>query len=378
MASNSASSRPAGRSGRVRGRIGSVLVALAIVGAIGAWLAAGDSPGGATAPPDNLLPGEPIIEPVLEVGVMESVARNLVYELPLRGFSEASRRVEVRAETGGLIVSAPVPKGSNIAAGDTLCEIAPGERLALLAQAEARITQFKADAHSTRELATRGFGPEAAATAAEAGLAAAMAEAERIRLDIERTRIAAPFAGILETGSAETGSLLQPGALCATVLDFDPVRVVGFAPERSIDAFRVGQKSSAQLSTGRRIEGTISFVARSAEPRTRTFRVEMTADNADHAVLDGLSAELFLPISRPNAHLVPQSALTLNDSGELGMRIVEDGRARFVSVEVLRDETEGIWISGLPPVAQVIVVGQEFAIDGTEVIPRPAPGFAQR
>lgn len=355
-------------------RLGNLLLAAALAAAAALWVLAGHGEDAAQpAATEAAAPVQP-----LEVGVIESRGRELLYALPLRGFSEASRRVEVRAETGGLVAGASVPKGTTVAAGDLLCRIRPGERPALLAQARARVAQAEAEAVSARTLAAEGYGPETAATAAEAALAAARAETERIELDIARTEIRAPFGGALETDSAETGTLLQPGALCATVLDLAVARIVGFAPERVIDAFSVGIPARAVLSTGREVTGVISFVARSAEPRTRTFRIEVSVDNADGAVRDGMGAEILFPVRRADAHQVPQSALTLSGSGEVGLRTVVDGRAAFVAVELLHDDTDGVWVRGLPAVASVIVVGQEFAAEGAAVVARPAPDLSVR
>lgn len=350
--------------------LGNILLAALLAAAAALWVLAGRGEDDAEPPEavESAAPARP-----LEVGVIESRGRELIYALPLRGFSEASRRVEVRAQTAGLVAGESVPKGTRVAEGDLLCRIRPGERPALLARARAQVAQAKADAVSTRTLATEGYGTETAATAAEAALAAARAEIERIELDIARTEIRAPFAGVLETGSAETGTLLQPGALCATVLDLDLARIVGFAPERVIDAISVGIPARAVLSTGREISGVISFVARSAERRTRTFRIEISVDNTDGAVRDGMGAEILFPVRRADAHRVPQSALTLNGSGKVGLRTVVKGRAAFVPVELLHEDTDGVWVRGLPAVASVIVVGQEFAADGAEVVTQPAP-----
>ena len=70
------------------------------------------------------------------------------------------------------------------------------------------------------------------------------------------------------------------------------------------------------------------------------------------------------------AHRLPQSALTLNNDGQLGVRLVgPDDIVAFAPVEVLRDEVDGIWVSGLPERADVIVVGQDFVTRGVRVKP---------
>ena len=67
---------------------------------------------------------------------------------------------------------------------------------------------------------------------------------------------------------------------------------------------------------------------------------------------------------------MPQSALTLNDEGNLGLRLVGAGDiATFQEVDLLRDTIEGVWLAGLPDEVAVIVVGQEYVNDGVKVAP---------
>ena len=154
---------------------------------------------------------------------------------------------------------------------------------------------------------------------------------------------------------------------------------MGFAPERTIDAFAEGTAATAELAGGQRREGVISFVSRAADPNTRTFRVELTIENPDYAVRDGLSAEILVPIRRAAAHLVPQSALTLSDDGVVGLRLVDENSTTFFApVRLLRDTPEGFWVDQLPARANIVVIGQEFVKDGVKVDPRAVKeAFAQ-
>ena len=117
------------------------------------------------------------------------------------------------------------------------------------------------------------------------------------------------------------------------------------------------------------MQGVVNFVSRSADPNTRTFRVEIAADNPDEAIRDGMTAEIAIPLAGQRAHLIPQAALTLNDAGEMGVRTAKDGEARFLPVTVLRDEQRGVWVLGLPETADVIYVGQEYVSEGRAITP---------
>lgn len=308
--------------------------------------------------------------------------QDLESAIVLRGRTAASRSVEVRAETTGPVMSAPLQRGSQVAAGDLLCEIDPGTRTAALAEAEARLTEARArlteaevNLNTVTRLTEGGYSAQNRITGAESGLQAALSGVEAAQAGIEaahaelaRLTIRAPFAGVLEVNSAETGSLLTAGGLCATIIQLDPILVVGYAAETQIDRLAVGAMAGARLSNGSDVIGEVTFLARASDPATRTFRVEITVPNADLAIRDGMSADMLIAATATRGHLIPGSALTINDDGALGLRLVtEENHTFFVPVTVLRDAPQGFWVSGLPDVADVVVVGQEFVTDGIEV-----------
>lgn len=305
----------------------------------------------------------------IPVVAVESRARPVEAGVLLRGRSEATRRVEVRAETTGPVISEPLRKGSAVAAGAVLCALDPGTRPATLAEAEARRAEAELNLRAAEQLGQEGFASGTRIAAARAAFRAAEAAVAAAQRELERTTIRAPFAGLLETDTAETGSLLQPGALCATVVQLDPIRLVGFLPEAQIERVAEGLPAAARLVTGHALEGRVSFVARSAEPATRTFRVEVEVPNPGLAVREGQTAEILIAAPGAPAHLLPASALTLDDDGRLGLRLAEGPAeaavARFVPVTLLRDSPEGVFVTGLPDRARVIVIGQDYVTDGT-------------
>jgi multidrug efflux system membrane fusion protein len=262
---------------------------------------------------------------------------------------------------------------------------------ATVAEAEARLEEAKINDNAARKLSEGGFASSTrvASTAAsvraaeasiqaatsglestQAGIESAQALVAAAEREVERLTMVAPFDGLLESKTAELGSLMQPGSLCGTVLRLDPIRVVGFVPETDINRVNEGSLAGARLTTGQEVTGQVTFVSRSADPQTRTFRVEVTVPNGDLAIRDGQTAEIMISADGAAAHFLPQSSLTLNDEGTLGVRIVQDGGiVAFKAVELLRDGTDGIWVGGLPDKADVIVVGHEFVIEGVHAAP---------
>jgi membrane fusion protein, multidrug efflux system len=305
----------------------------------------------------------------VSVVVQRSSAQDVPNGLVVRGRTEAERHVDVLAETTGRVISAPLRRGAQVAEGALLCRLDPGSRPSELAEAEARFKEAEANSLASERLSERGYTAETTAIANRAALQAAQAAIEQTKLELERLNIHAPFAGLLEDDAAELGALLQPGSLCATVIDLDPIKLVGFVSEGMVDRVAVGAPVRGRLINGRNVEGEVTFVSRSADPETRTFRVEAEIANPDLSIRDGLTAEIQVSLEGTRAHLLPQSALTLDDLGRLGVRVVEDNTARFLPVEVIRDTADGILLTGLPEQVDVIVIGQDFVIDGQSVKP---------
>jgi len=365
--------------------------------------------------PDAAAPA-PQAEPVqdtpsgVRVVAMKSTAQTVDSAVILRGRTEAARQVTIATETAGRVTSDPLRKGNFVTAGDTLCRLDPGTRdsqlaeaqarlseaqsrvpeaQASLAEAEARIREADINVNAARQLNEGGFASQtrlvsaeaqreaasagiqranSAITSAEAGIEAATAAVAVVTRDIDRLTITAPFAGLLDTDTAELGTLLQTGNACATIVQIDPIKLVGFVPELDVDRVTMGADVRAQLASGGAAQGKVTFVSRVADETTRTFRVEVTVPNPDLAIRDGQTAEIIIASNGALAHLVPQSALTLNDDGDLGVRTVAaDGTAQFAPVTLLRDTVDGVWLTGLPEAADVIIIGQEYVTDGVPV-----------
>ncbi len=281
--------------------------------------------------------------------------------------AEARARVDeaaARLEEAEINVNA----ATRLSEGGFASEIRVASALAAVRGAEAGVESAEAGLKSAQSnLETAASGIEAARAGVESARAA-VASAER---EIQRLSIVAPFGGILETDTAELGSLLQPGDLCATIMQLDPIILVGFAPETQVARVTLGAPARARLVTGETVEGQVSFLSRAADPQTRTFRVEVRVENTDLALSDGQTAQIEIEAAGAQAHLLPQSALTLDNAGALGVRTVDaDNRVAFRAVTLLRDTSTGVWVSGLDAEADVIIIGQEFVDEGVQVAPR--------
>jgi membrane fusion protein, multidrug efflux system len=302
-------------------------------------------------------------------------AQNMPIEVPLRGRTKAKSSVSVVAQTSGIVQSVAVSKGQSVKPGDTLCTLDQGARKLAVDQAQAAVDQAQTAYNSNLELVKKGVAAPNTTLAVEAQLKGAQAALQNAQLELDRTTIKSDVAGVVQDPLTTVGSMLAMGQPCATVVQLDPMLFIASVPEARISYAKLGLKADVKTITGETTEGTVSYIASTADDATRSFPIEIDLPNADHVLRDGITAEAIVNVGAAPVHVLPQSVLTLDDEGVLGIRTVEAGsRVAFHPVTIIKDTREGVWVVGLPFKINVITVGQEYVQPGQIVDAKTADG----
>ena len=253
------------------------------------------------------------LETLSSVTIVNSQAISRSKVLKSSGFTEADKFVQVRAEVSGRVISRPVKQGDFVKEGDLICQL---------------------------YIAGREAYP----------------------------KIVAPFSGYLEMLRVDEGDYLNTGAVCASLIDPDPMLLVADIAEKDIAEIELGSEASAKLISGKMIYGKVSLIASSADKNTRTFRVEISVNNKDRTIRDGVSAEIFIKGRQVPSHIISPAILSLNEQGKLGIRTVDDqNKVTFQEIQILEDTNNGMWVSGLEEKARIITLGQEYVFQGQVV-----------
>lgn len=292
----------------------------------------------------------------------------MAIEVPLRGRTQAKTNVSVVPQTQGTVEEVLVQKGQSVAVGDVLCRLDKGDRQAAVAQAEAGVATAQSAFDSNVQLRDKGLAPANSGLQLEAALKQAQVALDNANTELARTDVKATIAGVVQEPLAQVGSMAGPAAPCATIVQLDPMLFKTQVPEARIAYAKIGLPATVKTVTGQSVDGKVSYISSVADPATRSFAAEIELPNADGAVLDGITASAIVNVGTAPAHLLPQSVLTLDDEGVLGIRAVgADSKVAFYPVTIVQDTREGVWVTGLPPTVDVITVGQEFVIPGQTV-----------
>ena len=359
----------------------SAVIAVALSLAAAGWMASGRF-GGGERPPETPEAGlGPPPDPVPRVRVKRMTARPHEVAITVRGRSEASRQVDVRAETDGRIIEVGAARGDAVEEGRVLARLAVEGRRAKVAEYKARLRQRRIHFEAVEALAGKGLSSREALATAKADIDAAKAAVEQVEIEIARTRLRAPFDGVLLQGHAELGDYLKQGDRFGRIIDLDPILFVGSVTERSVAWLRPGLPAVARILSGKQVRGILRYIAPAADPAARTYRIEVEAANPGYRIREGVTADIAVEVDVTMAHFVTPALLSLADDGAIGLKTVDArNRVRFRPVDILQDTPHGVWLGGLPTDIRVITVGQDFVSAGQEVAPvgpdesDPGPG----
>lgn len=345
-------------------------IAIGLIAALVLWMGSG-----------FVLPSEDLDEvdvtratrPIV-VGITGSEAQPVTRYFVAEGQAEAARDATMRTEAGGEILELDVRRGDYLTPGQQVLRIAPAGAREELARAEEEQRRTLRDYENAQELLTRGFATPDRVAQARTALAAADAQLAAAREAVQRTIVRAPFEGRLETLLVAEGEFVTVNQEVGRIVDIDPLTVAISVPQQSVADLRAGQPAEVRFITGATRPGTVTFVGRSADTGTRTFAAEITVENADGSVPAGVSAQVQIPIGDVSGHFVSPAILSLAPDGELGIKTVEDDdMVAFHPVQIVRAQTDGVWVTGLPDTARIITVGQGFVNPGETVDPQPDP-----
>ncbi|MCK5295328.1 MAG: efflux RND transporter periplasmic adaptor subunit [Alphaproteobacteria bacterium] len=300
-----------------------------------------------------------------EIRVRTLNAVDTASEYIVHGKTEAFRKVNIKAETSGRVVKTGVNKGENISKGDVIVKLADNDRRERKADALSLLAHRNLEYNVSKKLSKKGFNSKVKLAQATANRDAAITKLKSAKLDIKNAKITAPFDGLLETRNVEIGDFVSVGNTVASIIALNPIKIIVEIPESYISKIKKGSIGYARLITGQLIEGVVTYISAVSNPKTRTYIIELEAPNPDFEIQDGLTLELRLTLETVKAHKISPAVLTLNKHGEIGVKTVDESDiVKFHSVKIIKQNLEGMWVSGLPENIRLITIGQECVKEG--------------
>jgi RND family efflux transporter MFP subunit len=315
--------------------------------------------------------------------VREHTVRRTV-ELP--GTVEARTSSLVASEVDGLVDGLRAREGQAVGKGQVLVHLRTADlELRLQAaeagrrEAQARLEQADADLERNQDLFDQGilsasqFGASRSERDAWQGRADQLsAEIARLKLDLERSSVQAPFAGVVVAERCEVGEWVGRGDPVVELASLQDLEVRVDVPERYFSQLERGAEATVRFEAlaGREVTGTVEAIIPQANPQARTFPLKVRITNPEGRIGAGMLARVALPAGEAYpALVVPKDAVVTRGRDRLVFRLKDDDTVEMVAVQT--GAGVGSWVEvreGLARGARVVTRGNERLQPGQAVV----------
>ena len=173
---------------------------------------------------------------------------------------------------------------------------------------------------------------EAARANRNQSLAALAMAKDRLRKSVIRS----PCDGRIALRKVEEGEVVGPGTVLTQVVDNRKMKIMFSLGERYLHHLDRQKRFvfSVDAIPGLDFTGILTFVSPTADPTNRSFPIELSVDNPDPRMADGMTVRVKFSISEQKKSIKVPSAWLSESDGHMGLLVVENGRAVFKPVKL--------------------------------------------
>jgi multidrug efflux system membrane fusion protein len=308
--------------------------------------------------------------PAATVTVAEAKSEVVPNLLTAVGDLAAVHQVNVTSDVSGRITDIMFTAGATVKSGTPLLQLFDGPDQGDLASFKAQAIGAQLALDRAKQLASRQFGPQSTADAAQATYDQANAGIAKTEALISQKLVRAPFDGELGVRHVEVGQFLTAGTQIVTLTDLSSVYANFTVTEKDSATLKVGQtvRVAVDAYPGKTFEGKITTVEPQINTDTRNIHVQGTIDNPEHILKPGMFATttVVLP-DKPAVVTVPETAVDYTLYGDsvfvIAEKKAEDGSSSLSVVRTFvrtgdRIDGRAVINSGLKPGDRVVAVGQ--------------------
>ncbi len=350
---------------------------LLVVGAAVGWYAtqffATPAPVTGSAPrasgPPSGPPGAPGGAPramAVELAVVESIS--FPRGLSAIGSLRSDESTLISAEITGRVAQINFREGQPVKRGDLLVQLDDEVAQAEFAQAQANLALAQSRYDRSNRLQTAGFVSAEAREDAQNQLKLQQAALKLSQAKLDKTRILAPFDGVIGLRSASVGDYVTPGQSIAPLEAVSTLKVDFRLPERHVADVALNQRLELQVDAraGDLFDGVVYAISPLIEEGGRSVLVRAQVDNTDGLLRPGMFARVHLITEEVEVLVVPEAAISPSGQSHFVYRL-QDGKAERVAVQM------GERRAGLVEIAQGLEAGDQVVVAGLQRIRNGLP-----
>ena len=297
--------------------------------------------------------------------------------LELQGNVQTKQNIVIYPEMSGTLLRVYVKEGQRVSKGQLLATIDDGGMGQQVSQLQIQADLAKTTFDRQERLWKQKIGSEIQYLQAKSAYEAQQKAVSHLKSQLAKTRVKAPFSGVIDDIITEQGSVVSPGqSQLIRIVNLRNMYIETDVPERYIANVTKGKKVLVNFPVlGKQMDAKIRQAGNFINPANRTFKIEIAVPNTDKSIKPNLTAKLKInDYTNKKALLIPQSIISENANGEQYVYVIKDKKENNEGISkriiITTGKTQGDVIevlTGIEIDTEIIQEGARSVKDGQGV-----------
>lgn len=302
------------------------------------------------------------------VSVSVLKARAFDHYVQTQGRVESEYNILVSAQTMGVVTAVYVREGQSVSKGQTIAQLDNSVVLRNIEAMKAQLELATSVYDRQKNLWDQKIGTEVQYLQAKTNKESLEKQLASLQEQNEMTRIKSPITGTVDQVVVKIGENISPGMPAARIVNSADLKLTADVSEAYVTEIRKGNKTLVSIPELKQdVEATVTFVGRTIDPLSRTFKVEIKLPSLENLRPNMTGVIRVIFHTEPNALAVPVN-LVQEVNGEKIVYVAEkEGKhtiARRKTVIVNGVYSNLAQVEGLKEGDSIITVGYQGLNDG--------------
>lgn len=311
--------------------------------------------------------------PPTPVEIASVVSQTVVDKFEAIGTIKATESITVVSEIEGAVIALPFGEGGEVKLGELIAQLDDTQLSAEVARSKALLAQSQSTYERIESIVSQGAGAPQDLDDAAAALKVAEANLALAEARFAKSRIVAPFDGIIGARRVSVGAFLRVGQEITDLANIDAIRVNFSTPERFLSKLSLGAQVNVSTTAypGFEVTGKIIVIEPILDSATRSARIVARVANPGRKFRPGMSADVSAVLNkRPNAITIPNESVFASGNESFVYLVNADSTVSRVALTLGTRTTDMVEVvEGLEAGMNVVRAGHQKLYDGARIMP---------
>jgi membrane fusion protein, multidrug efflux system len=306
------------------------------------------------------------------VTVFQAKSEEFSHYVELQGDVTTKQNVLIYPETAGVLVNVHVNEGDRVSKGQLLGTIDNGGMSSQLIQMKTQLALAQTTYERQKRLWDQQIGSEIQFLQSKTNYEAQKSAVAQMESQLDKFKIRAPFAGIVDDIIKDQGTVVSPGpgSEVFRIVNLSNMYIEVLVPETYIATVTAGKEAKVYFPIlNATIDSKVKETSNHINPNNRSFSVKVPVPNKDGSIKPNLTAKVQInDYYQKSAILIPQSVVSENADGEQYAYVVSNIKGDKTALAKRKIIKTGQTQNGFVEVLDGIMNGESIILEGARSV----------